>query len=70
MSREVAQKVKINIVRNFRIRDRRKIEYMHKGVVELPPAKGNYPQSLKADSVTGTAKLCHGAVENSLVPFV
>jgi len=67
MSREGAQKVIMNIVRNFRIRDRRKIECMHRGVVELPPARSNYPWSLKADSVTGTAKLRHGTVENTIL---
>lgn len=34
-SKEVAQKVTMNIVSNFRIHDRRKIECMRKGVVEL-----------------------------------
>lgn len=57
----------MNIVSNFRIHDRRKIECMHKGVVELPPTKGNYPQSLKAGSVTGTAKLRRGTVENTIL---
>ena len=71
MSREGAQKVIMNIVRNFRIHDRHKMECMHRGVVELPPARSNYPRSLKADGVTGTAKLPHGTVENTyLVPFV
>jgi len=67
LAREVAQKVIMNIVSNFRIHDRRKIECTHEGVVELPPSKGNYPQSLKADSVTGTVKLRHVTVENTIL---
>jgi len=43
MSKAVAQKVIMNIISNFRIHDRRKIECTHEGVVELLPAKGNYP---------------------------
>lgn len=65
MSREGAQKVIMNIVRNFHIYDRRKIECMHRGVVELPPARSNYPRTLKADGVTGTAKLPHGTMGNT-----
>jgi hypothetical protein len=52
---------------NFRIHDRRTIECMHRGVVELPPARRNDPRSLKADNVNGTAKLRHGTVENAIL---
>jgi nucleosome binding factor SPN SPT16 subunit len=68
MSMEGVQKVIMTTISIFIMRDSRKIKCMDVGV-ELLPARGNYLQSLQADSVTSTAKLRHGTVENTILSF-